>query len=506
MFTLQQITEHNKPGDIWITIHGKVYDVSEYLDDHPGGKDVLLEMAGSDATAEFDFVGHSIDAKKTLESFEVGLLAGYTSREKKSPRKQLAPSNAYAAKESSWPSALRMSSWTIKPWIYLILAVVGLKTAGKFVGRWVLGLEGFYAGIVTTSLVFAVLGWIMGFDALWGSALRNGTAQAIGLTKTSGILPSGSPLRPIYTGIPSLDRFLLSPVIFYDALMYERSPVYRSLLVSLFSTMQATAFCMIIGSSRNGRLSKWSILESMFWGIFNQSYGAAFVYPLYFFTHLQRRPDDGGFGRMETADAEALIYTSVIFAAIPAWLLYPSFLPCSAETRQVLIASYRAAPAILAVAQPVIARLIRRVRQTPLSTSWSRPLVKASLVLSGVFAALGHFYALGSVVTSSEVTWRNVFSPWATHVDSSSSAVISLGCHRFLQSDWLVIAAAVVPYASFILSRSRNEQSDNSADGRIYTWMENKFRGLGGRFVTLAGITLLFSPGATLSWALASMV
>jgi cytochrome b involved in lipid metabolism len=54
-----------------------VYDVSEYLDDHPGGKDVLLEMAGSDATAEFDFVGHSIDAKKTLESFEVGLLAGY---------------------------------------------------------------------------------------------------------------------------------------------------------------------------------------------------------------------------------------------------------------------------------------------------------------------------------------------------------------------------------------------------------------------------------------------
>jgi hypothetical protein len=83
-----------------------------------------------------------------------------TSREKKTPRKQLAPSNAYAAKESSWPSALRISSWKIKPWIYLILAVVGLKTAWKFVGRWVLGLEGFYAGIVTTSLVFAILGWI----------------------------------------------------------------------------------------------------------------------------------------------------------------------------------------------------------------------------------------------------------------------------------------------------------------------------------------------------------
>lgn len=36
-----------------------------------------MEMAGSDATAEFDFHGHSDDARKSLAGFEVGSLAGH---------------------------------------------------------------------------------------------------------------------------------------------------------------------------------------------------------------------------------------------------------------------------------------------------------------------------------------------------------------------------------------------------------------------------------------------
>lgn len=54
-----------------------MYNVSSYLDDHPGGRDVLMEVAGTDASADFDFVGHSSDAIKGLTNLEVGSLRGY---------------------------------------------------------------------------------------------------------------------------------------------------------------------------------------------------------------------------------------------------------------------------------------------------------------------------------------------------------------------------------------------------------------------------------------------
>lgn len=52
----------------------QVYDVTKYMDDHPGGKDVLLEVAGTDATKAFEEVGHSGEAREQLEPFYIGAL------------------------------------------------------------------------------------------------------------------------------------------------------------------------------------------------------------------------------------------------------------------------------------------------------------------------------------------------------------------------------------------------------------------------------------------------
>jgi cytochrome b involved in lipid metabolism len=49
----------------------KVYDVTKYLDDHPGGAEVLLEQAGQDATDMFEDIGHSQDARLVLHTFIV---------------------------------------------------------------------------------------------------------------------------------------------------------------------------------------------------------------------------------------------------------------------------------------------------------------------------------------------------------------------------------------------------------------------------------------------------
>ena len=45
---------HNRPNDLYIIIRGVVYDVTSFLDFHPGGPKALLQFAGNDATTAFE--------------------------------------------------------------------------------------------------------------------------------------------------------------------------------------------------------------------------------------------------------------------------------------------------------------------------------------------------------------------------------------------------------------------------------------------------------------------
>eukprot|EP00126_Sphaerothecum_destruens_P011567 Sdes_comp20934_c0_seq4m18378 len=76
VFTVNQVAEHSSHDDIWLTIHDKVYNVTKFLDEHPGGEEVIMEVAGRDATEAFEDVGHSTDARSMLKDFLVGSLKG----------------------------------------------------------------------------------------------------------------------------------------------------------------------------------------------------------------------------------------------------------------------------------------------------------------------------------------------------------------------------------------------------------------------------------------------
>lgn len=65
---------HDSKDDVWMSIHNKVYDVTKYLEDHPGGEEVLLDRGGKDATEDYEDVGHSNEARKQLAPFEIGEL------------------------------------------------------------------------------------------------------------------------------------------------------------------------------------------------------------------------------------------------------------------------------------------------------------------------------------------------------------------------------------------------------------------------------------------------
>lgn len=70
-YTMRQVSKHATDETCWIVVNGKVYDVTSYIDDHPGGAESILLNAGVDCTEEFMGV-HSQEAKELLEKFVIG--------------------------------------------------------------------------------------------------------------------------------------------------------------------------------------------------------------------------------------------------------------------------------------------------------------------------------------------------------------------------------------------------------------------------------------------------
>mmetsp|Transcript_7087 Transcript_7087/g.9595 ORF Transcript_7087/g.9595 Transcript_7087/m.9595 type:complete len:142 (-) Transcript_7087:313-738(-) len=78
--TTVEVAKHNKEDDCWLIIGNennggpKVYDVTSYLDDHPGGAEVIMDVAGQDADEFFEDIGHSDDAREELKKHLIGTL------------------------------------------------------------------------------------------------------------------------------------------------------------------------------------------------------------------------------------------------------------------------------------------------------------------------------------------------------------------------------------------------------------------------------------------------
>ena len=74
---MEDIKNHNTEESPWLAIHGKVYDVAKYMDNHPGGPEILVENSGIDATEEYDDIGHSDDATEQMQEYCIGRVKGF---------------------------------------------------------------------------------------------------------------------------------------------------------------------------------------------------------------------------------------------------------------------------------------------------------------------------------------------------------------------------------------------------------------------------------------------
>ncbi|KAK5946761.1 hypothetical protein PMZ80_000904 [Knufia obscura] len=114
--TFKEVAAHNTKKDLYVVVHDKVYNSSSFVDEHPGGEEVLLDVAGQDATEAFEDVGHSDEAREILE----GLLVGSLKRVEGDP----APKKAATDKIAAGPGGNDTSGFGVG--LYAIILVGGL--------------------------------------------------------------------------------------------------------------------------------------------------------------------------------------------------------------------------------------------------------------------------------------------------------------------------------------------------------------------------------------------
>ncbi|CAM6105727.1 unnamed protein product [Calypogeia fissa] len=69
--TVEEVAQHNAETDCWLIVKNKVYDVSSYVNDHPGGE-AILNNAGGENTKGFYGPQHPRWAYERIEEYYIG--------------------------------------------------------------------------------------------------------------------------------------------------------------------------------------------------------------------------------------------------------------------------------------------------------------------------------------------------------------------------------------------------------------------------------------------------
>jgi len=69
-YTSTEVASHNQATDCWVIVDNKIYNVTDFVNIHPGGNKILAGC-GKDISDLFN-AKHSDKAKKTLANYLIG--------------------------------------------------------------------------------------------------------------------------------------------------------------------------------------------------------------------------------------------------------------------------------------------------------------------------------------------------------------------------------------------------------------------------------------------------
>ena len=75
-YTMSDVQQHKDGTSCWTAINGNVYDVTKWINQHPGGADAILSLCGTDGSSAFnDQHGGQRRPESELASFKIGTLS-----------------------------------------------------------------------------------------------------------------------------------------------------------------------------------------------------------------------------------------------------------------------------------------------------------------------------------------------------------------------------------------------------------------------------------------------
>jgi len=72
IFSMKDLAEHNTPKDCWVTVNGNVYDVTEFIPNHPN--EYIKNKCGTDVFAVFKRMNHGVHHLNKIMKYKIGLL------------------------------------------------------------------------------------------------------------------------------------------------------------------------------------------------------------------------------------------------------------------------------------------------------------------------------------------------------------------------------------------------------------------------------------------------
>ncbi|KAG2199385.1 hypothetical protein INT47_001567 [Mucor saturninus] len=97
-YTVEEVAQHNTAQDIWIIVNGKVFDLTKFINEHPGGKKVLLKKAGKDASKEFKTFHNEAIMQRVGLPMQIGVIG--TPQEKEEPKPVVVQDKVVPVKQS----------------------------------------------------------------------------------------------------------------------------------------------------------------------------------------------------------------------------------------------------------------------------------------------------------------------------------------------------------------------------------------------------------------------